>query len=155
MNKKILIVFLVLLLGIAGYLHFGKPEIANSKFIGSWQELALRGGDYHCTYSFKHTAWDGGVGTGDLFVSNDKALNINKSSYPVNGFTFESNILRDGDTLYAWDRQGSPDIAESNKVKFDSSANYKDYKIYTSNEFICEKWTPDPSVFELPSGVSF
>ena len=124
-----------------------------SSFSGTFQELAMRGGDYMCTFD---SGAAGGNVSGTMYVSGK---NIRGTFKTTGAGAVESNMVMDGNYSYVWtsaypqgfktkiDQTASTQTsASSGQNSVDANAKY-DYK--------CQSSKVDAAMFTLPMNIVF
>lgn len=163
MNKKVIIVVVLFLLGLAGYFGYqkfmGKSDspLSNSQTSGgmkSLKDLLSSGVAQKCSFSS-----DGSQGVS--YISGGKVRGDFTSQ--VSGKTTTSHMISDGATSYIW-TDGEPngfkmtvDPNQAAEVKNDytntSTSGAAD--LNQKADYKCSGWVVDGSVFTPPTNVTF
>lgn len=165
MNNTFLYVAVALVVAAGGYGYYSysqrgaslgentqlSGEMAEGGF--SLRQLLAAGEPQKCTFTDSTDVADT---SGTVFVANGKMKGEFDAVTKIDGGTQKAYMVVDGETVYSWTSvypQGvktnisssvSGDSSQKSAVDYDKKVDYH-----------CEPWTPDMSVFELPSTVTF
>jgi hypothetical protein len=167
MNKNILIVIVLLILGAVGaYFFLNKPQVGNpltgnsqETVSASMADLLKMGKDYMCTF----TTSDETTGTtnGTIYVADQGAkFGGTFITQPVTGTQTESHIVRADDYTYVW----TVGETQGFKMKIDpeddslfptSETDQTAIDDDTAMDFSCVPWRPQDSMFTVPTDIEF
>ena len=165
MNNKIIIgIAVVVALAVAAFLFTrGGNEIASDNMSadsatqasvenGSIKSLISSGENRQCTFSTTESGYES---SGTVYASGGKMRGDFTSE--VEGVKTISHMIYDGSVSYVWTDGSNSGFkmaldadadaqAQGQNQAMDPNKNYK---------FDCDRWSPDASKFETPSGVQF
>lgn len=166
MNKKVLVIVILLILGAAGYFGYtkfmGKSLPGTSSESGgmkSLKDLLSAGVAQKCTFA---TTSESGSSEGTTYVSGGKVRGDFTTT--TSGKTTISHMISDGKTSYVWtegEKNGfKMTIPESTT---EPSTGNADSSTSTSSEadlnqkadYKCSGWVADTSYFTPPANVTF
>jgi hypothetical protein len=160
MNKKVVLIALVLILLLAGGYFIMKGRSKTPSTLGTSQEesastslkdLISKGIAQSCTYSTEGTS-------GKIYVNDGKVRGDFETT--SEGNTTKSHMIIDGSSSYIWS-DGSTDGI---KMTFDASATPSgsattspagSFDAAANMNYKCGVWIADASMFTLPAGVKF
>ncbi|MCC7004444.1 hypothetical protein IT397_00790 [Candidatus Nomurabacteria bacterium] len=125
-------------------------------FKGSIFNLVSLGKDYICKFSSSN---DTSLSSGTVYVSGSNIRGDFESLVKggQENANFESHMISDGEFSYVW----SSSMPIALKMKVDMQNNSEDesqngmFDYNQEVDYKCSPWTRDPSVFVLPSTVTF
>lgn len=164
MNNKIIIgIAVVIAIAVGVYLMAGSDgtDLASDNMSAesatqasvensSIKSLIENGENHQCTFS---TTEEGYQSSGTVYTADGKMRGDFTSE--VNGVKTMSHMIYDGSVSYVWTDGSNSGFkmaldanaqAQGQNQAMDPNKNYK---------FDCERWSPDNSKFETPSGVQF
>jgi hypothetical protein len=159
MNKNIILLIgiAIVIVGIIVYFMSGNPlsNKISTDVLGeqlSLKDLVAMGGSQKCTIDSSN---DASMSSGIVYMGSDKMRGDFTSI--SDGKTFNSHMIVDDSVSYVWTDEmnvgiktsidamsGTAQNSESNNIDVNQKANYR-----------CESWSPDSSLFNLPSGINF
>jgi len=137
-----------------------QPAVTEEDFVGSVDDLIMRGKPAKCTFTIKAEKMEE---TGTVYVSGNKIYT--DTSAKLDGQDYRSQVLKLGDTQYVWNSlepgkgvkftftaAEMKAIEEKGKQYAQDEKTNLDFK--TSVDFKCRDFS-DESVFTVPAGIEF
>lgn len=129
-------------------------SVQAGKFSGSLADLAARTGSWKCTVD---TSTVEAVSSGVTYVSGGKVRSDFSSS--VGGYgNIETHMIADGEYVYSWTSM----MPQGVKAKMTASSGGADTATAGASadanvrySYDCQPWTADPSLFVVPSDITF
>lgn len=114
----------------------------------SLKDLVMLGGDQTCTFQDTETG-----NSGKVYMTGGKVRGDFSSS--MEGTTINSHMVSDNNTVHIWMDGNNTGFKTSLDKVEQSSSNQNTVDINKQVDYQCSGWSPDNSMFELPSNVKF